>query len=647
MIPWLGMRTRASLFIFFAFIFVLFLHPVNSSDFFHHIATGRAIVEQSAFPHTDTWTFTAQGKPWVAHSWGSGLLFYFVYELGGYTAISILFAGIGVAIAIMCYVLLSKLSIPQSIRIIAVATTAAIISLRWPSRPEVMAPLFVSALLLALLYITHKRYSYSIPILMLIWSIFYGSSTFLGLGIICIFLLTSRQISPHTIWISLLSILASFGNGYGASSFFYIFTIPRIAGYVGEWLPVTEALNPNNPAVVLFYQYQFLIYGYFTVSVIGMGIWHIFRKKSHKYTTFFLVIATSICLPFFAVRFINLAPILALPILAISIHHIPKEKIKLLCITLLALAGCAAIIVRCTLYPIGVGLDRPFTATSIQFLQKHNITGNIYTNQELGGYMHWVMPKTKIFYDTRDDLYTTTNIFSDLNLLREGKTDLLTILQTYRADIVLGEVDHEMFTPLLYQANWKLVYLGDEYFVAVRRALAEKYNLPSIEYIDPTRVPPAKTGSLAQAAKEMETIFKKNPTPEHTIRMAEILLSQDKSNEALALIERTNFKGFSGTNRPILLTGIYELRAKFYLATNHCDQAKTSLESAERYRTHPFIFSPRNNLYSTINRYWGQYYIDCERDIAKAKEYLLKYAVQTANSRERRQIELLIDSLQH
>ncbi len=625
--------------------FILFLHPVNSGDFFHHIATGRDIILTGSLPRVDTWTFTAAGKPWIAHSWGSGVLYYVVHSLFGYEGISVLFALIGTLTTIFLYLTLRKLAIHRPVAILIALTTAAFISLRWPSRPEVIAPFFVSVLFYLLLLEGHV-FGYIIPVVIWLWSIMYGSSVFMGIILLAVAFLTLRPRKADYLWIFVLSILAAFGNGYGWQSFAYIFTIPKIAGNVGEWLPVTAALDPKNPGVVLFYQYQFLVYGLLVGGTTILLLWAMFHRRDLLANRiFYALCAGALIVPFAAVRFVNLAPLLAAPILALLLTHLSRRAQVFAFTGTLAL-GMAAAAVRIATYPVSVGLAPiPFGSSAIEYLVKNNISGNIYASQEMGGYIHWRLPDSKIFYDTRDDLYTSTAVPADLSRLTNGQTDLRTLLRTYKADIVVAEADQEVFTPLLYLDTWKLVHVGDSQFVLLRTSVADRYGLSSYSALDPTRSPSAKPGELKKAKEEMTQILKQQNSAEQHIRMADILLALGETAEAVRHMEEATIEGFLGMSAPQVRLGFAEIQAKFYLASRQCTKAHTALLQADRHRSRPFLFSPKYQLFSTINRYWGQYYIDCDRDITKAREYLIKYAAQTTNSRERKIIESMLNTL--
>src|SRR5262245_60223682 len=51
------------------------LGPLNDNSFMTHLAPGRIILDTHHIPHSDPYTFTAFGEPWVVQSWLASLLY--------------------------------------------------------------------------------------------------------------------------------------------------------------------------------------------------------------------------------------------------------------------------------------------------------------------------------------------------------------------------------------------------------------------------------------------------------------------------------------------------------------------------------------------------------------------------------------------
>src|SRR5213595_115311 len=62
----------------------------NDCDVSWHIATGQWILDHRAIPHTDPFSFTWAGKPWVPIEWLAEVIYASAYRLAGYGGIAAL-----------------------------------------------------------------------------------------------------------------------------------------------------------------------------------------------------------------------------------------------------------------------------------------------------------------------------------------------------------------------------------------------------------------------------------------------------------------------------------------------------------------------------------------------------------------------------
>jgi hypothetical protein len=80
----------------YVFAYVLFFcsRPLTDPDFWFHLKTGEYVLLNRVIPKSDVFSFTNFGKPWVAHEWLSGAIFYAVYSRLGFATLILLFAAI-------------------------------------------------------------------------------------------------------------------------------------------------------------------------------------------------------------------------------------------------------------------------------------------------------------------------------------------------------------------------------------------------------------------------------------------------------------------------------------------------------------------------------------------------------------------------
>ena len=143
--------TTRQLFVILLFIglFLMTLRPVTDPDFWWHLRTGQLIVQSHVIPHTDPYSFTNIGKPWIAQEWLSELYMYGLYRLGSYGLLIFVFSLTITAAFFLSYLCCPEESRPYiagfTLLLGAIATAPT-----WGVRPQ-MISLFFTSLVLYLL----------------------------------------------------------------------------------------------------------------------------------------------------------------------------------------------------------------------------------------------------------------------------------------------------------------------------------------------------------------------------------------------------------------------------------------------------------------------------------------------------------------
>src|SRR5580692_135754 len=70
-----------------SYAFLAGLHTVSDLDLGWQLATGRYLVQHHQVPRVELFSYTAHGNEWIYPPF-SGALFYLLYLLGGYSALS-------------------------------------------------------------------------------------------------------------------------------------------------------------------------------------------------------------------------------------------------------------------------------------------------------------------------------------------------------------------------------------------------------------------------------------------------------------------------------------------------------------------------------------------------------------------------------
>ncbi|HLY37032.1 MAG TPA: hypothetical protein VKU61_03280 [Candidatus Binatia bacterium] len=131
------------------FVAALQVHRIDDGDTWWHLASGRLIATTHAVAHTDPFSFTAHGAPWVNRQWLFDLTAYAAWRAGGAAGVALaagamFLAGFGGLLALAC----RRLPTWAAAALVYVAAQAAVE--RFTIRPEAVTFAFLALYLLVL-----------------------------------------------------------------------------------------------------------------------------------------------------------------------------------------------------------------------------------------------------------------------------------------------------------------------------------------------------------------------------------------------------------------------------------------------------------------------------------------------------------------
>ena len=124
------------------------LARLSDNSFLTHLATGRLIVDEWHIPHSDPYTFTAHGEPWVVQSWLASLVYGLVDDLAGLGGIRVLMGLLTVGI----FAIVWRLSRPAQSLLLRTALAGLVLAVgsnQWDERPLLFGLLALGATVLA------------------------------------------------------------------------------------------------------------------------------------------------------------------------------------------------------------------------------------------------------------------------------------------------------------------------------------------------------------------------------------------------------------------------------------------------------------------------------------------------------------------
>lgn len=143
----------------FVAIFSLAAIPPLDPDLWWHLANGRLLLQLGTWPHTDLYSFSAAGHPWVMHEWLSDFLMYALYVVGGLPLLVVVFAALVTAGALCLFVLLRWTGLhPLGAVLVTIAGTLAG-STSWGVRPQVLNVVLTGLLACGLVQYRRGRFA--------------------------------------------------------------------------------------------------------------------------------------------------------------------------------------------------------------------------------------------------------------------------------------------------------------------------------------------------------------------------------------------------------------------------------------------------------------------------------------------------------
>jgi hypothetical protein len=437
-----------------------FLDP----DFGWHLKTGEWIWENQALPKTDLFSYTMPNYPWRLHSWFSEVIFFKLFEIGGYSGLAI-FVGLVLTAAFWLTVGRKKIAFvffPLSLAVLAGLGYVSV-------RPRVVSVLLAAVCFSVLRESFEKpKKLYILPFLFLIWSNLHGGFPIvvvvLGLAAIVDlgrFLRGEKEAGVH-FWALLLagalSGLAVAVNPYGFSIYEEIFKEMALGQKahlrILEWLPYG-----TFSWEVIFYTGIFLALAFF------------FRKRLNLFeagVSFLLLGATLL-----SSRFLIYFLLFSLPAWIDLLERlfglvVKKERFwQLGRYRWLFLSFFLVLIIVSFLQNLGLfsakGKPGFYPAGAVSYLRENEIEGRLFSVYNWGGYLIWQLPEKKTFVDGRMAIWQEDgySAFEEERELRTGEVDFGPVFAKHGIGLALLPAEEEEEFSLgeeLVESGWQVIY---------------------------------------------------------------------------------------------------------------------------------------------------------------------------------------------
>jgi tetratricopeptide (TPR) repeat protein len=498
------------------YAFLAGFRTVHDYDIGWQLATGRWIASHHQIPSTDVFSYTAKGKPWI-YPVLSGLLFYAIYSLGGYAALTWLTA---TASAVTTYFLTRQRTLATAVLAIM---AVPVVMTRLDPRADLFSTVLFAGLL-SMLWKFHRTGEgklWLMPVILLLWvNLHWGFVA--GLGLCAAYVLLEigempfakrrepakqrlKRAWPYLAGAAFVTIL----NPWGLSIYEQVFTWSNdlAAGasakteatitleYVPlkwNWTTLEGALAWRNPGLSGIW---------WLLAIAFVAILLCLARKKYAYA---LLLAASAAAAAQRYRFEGMFACLLVVVggailddcLGGAFNYAKrtagwsaalfKKTVAFAGLSILLLAGVRSFDLVSDRYYLnslpfefGTGLSWWYPERAMEFVERERLPGNIYNPLVLGGFLAWRLPQYPDFIDGRGRPFEGEVSHADQFLPLQGPESPAWQQEAVKRDIKMIIVPTSRISGLEYFPRfqefcdgqaWRPVYLDEVSAVFLRRS---------------------------------------------------------------------------------------------------------------------------------------------------------------------------------
>ena len=472
-------------------LFTMAARNVTDPDAWWHLRTGLLMAQTHAVFHTDPYSFTRLGQPWVDHEWLSQILIFGLYQLAGWGG---LIVGFGVVIAAAFLVVFLRSPGRPYVAGVITLLGAFASAPSWGVRPQMLTLLLASVLLLILeRSYEHPKLLWWTPALTLLWVNLHAGYA-LGIALMVLFLVGDVL----DVAFGFQDVVLGFEHGQRPSSRFRALGL-AIAGCV--------AVVPLNPYGVAMYGYPLQTLRSRAMQLY-IGEWLSPDFHQLRYLPTLLMILGTVALPALSPRRLRPREILLLAVTTYaalqSVRHIPIYAliaIPILSALLMAwlqergiaqgltskrssetstksllnamlLAGFLLFLVARVRYVAHRQAEseaKELPAAAASFIAAQRPPAPMLNHYNWGGYFIWKLhPEYHVYIDGRADLYGDA-FLEELAITYHLKGNAWrSPFEKWGIRTVVLPPDAPLTTALRALPGWKTIYSDDQAVVLTR-----------------------------------------------------------------------------------------------------------------------------------------------------------------------------------
>ena len=464
-------------------LFAMATRGMADPDVWWHLRTGQLILQNHALFHTDPYSFTRSGLPWVDHEWLSEIIMFVVYRVAGEGGLIVTFAAIIAATLLLVF---SRCPGRPYLAALMTLWGAVASAPMWGVRPQIFS-LLLASVFLVLLEASEKRPNllwWTAP-LMLLWVNLHAGYP-IGLAFLAFFFLGEgfeaaagseswQRSAPRLKRLALafaLCLALVVLNPNGARIYSYPLETLRSSSmhkFIQEWF----SPNFHDP---MYVPLLLMI----VALIVGLAL----SPRPPRLRSLVLLLAT-IPAGLRSMRHIPILVLVLVPVLAelatLCIRRRGERRVlqrgrgqptsRTLLVNVVVLITFAVFTVARIWQVLGSQATteaKHFPTAAVAFLERERPPGPIFNHYNWGGYLIWKLyPQYHVFIDGRADIYGDS-FMEDFGSAYYLTDDWRKSLETWGIRTLVLPPDAPLVTALRTGTNWKQIYADSEAVVLTR-----------------------------------------------------------------------------------------------------------------------------------------------------------------------------------
>lgn len=440
-----------------AILVCVFSGIYKDSDTLWSIRVGYWIAENKTFPHADVFSWTVNGKPWIAMEW---LFCYIIYEaqkllsfFGIIVLVSIIYLATSYLLSAVCTSINPHVS---SVWVYCLGTFFLTYFSTTP-RAYIFTFLYLAYLIYVLRLKKEKWQIFTLPILFILWgntqsSALLGAVILLAEAVMRVIMERKYKLLP----VSAISIIATLVNPYGVKMWAYLikFLFKPENKMILEW----QAPNFDNRLILIIYA----VIGITGVIFSYQAYIKLRTKKKEKkfdYIMIFIWFWISLGYAFTCVRGIYYCMIFWMPF---ACAFMPKKVKKLFNLKPIFAAGIFGIFTAFLLYcaqfaEFNVFPPNVLPINAVNFLKENpKYTDRMFNDYMYGGILAYEGIQT--FIDSRADVFIENGVFQDYMYAENLYVNPEDIIDKYRISTFFISQNSRLAIYISGRPEWNIVY---------------------------------------------------------------------------------------------------------------------------------------------------------------------------------------------